>query len=58
MPSDEQKALLEFCRKRGIWIMSDEVYARIVYGRRAAPSFLEHAEPDDRLIVVNSFSKP
>ena len=58
MSSDQQKALLEFCRKRGIWIMSDEVYARIVYGRRAAPSFLEHADSEDRVIVINSFSKP
>ena len=30
---------------------------RIVYGNRPAPSFLDHAEPDDRVIVVNSFSK-
>jgi aspartate/methionine/tyrosine aminotransferase len=37
--------------------VSDEVYARIVYDRPAAPSFLEQAAPDDRLIVVNSFSK-
>jgi aspartate/methionine/tyrosine aminotransferase len=58
MSSEEQKALLAHCRARGIWIMSDEVYARIVYGRRAAPSFLEHAEPEDRVIVINSFSKP
>jgi aspartate/methionine/tyrosine aminotransferase len=54
----EQQALLEFARRRGIWIVADEVYARLVYdGAKAAPSFLELAEPDDALVVVNSFSK-
>ena len=38
-------------------MLSDEVYARMVFDRQAAPSFLEIAEPDDRLVVVNSFSK-
>jgi aspartate/methionine/tyrosine aminotransferase len=58
MTSDEQRALLEFARKRGIWIMADEVYARLIYSRPVAPSFLEHATADDALLVLNSFSKP
>ena len=58
MPGEDQKALLEFCRQRGLWLVADEVYARLVYDGKHAPSFLEHAEPEDRLIVVNSFSKP
>jgi aspartate/methionine/tyrosine aminotransferase len=57
MSSEQQKAVLAFARRHGIWIVSDEVYARLVYDRRQAPSFLEQAEPDDRVIVVNSFSK-
>jgi aspartate/methionine/tyrosine aminotransferase len=57
MPSAQQKDVLDFCRKRGIWIVSDEVYARIVYDRPVAPSFLELAEDDDAVIAVNSFSK-
>lgn len=59
MNEAEQRAILEFCRRRGIWLIADEVYARFVYdGRAAAPSFLAIAEPEDDLIVVNSFSKP
>jgi aspartate aminotransferase len=58
MPSAQQKAVVDFCRERGLWLIADEVYTRIVYGIRHAPSFLEHAEPDDRVIVINSFSKP
>ena len=57
MSVDEQRLLLEGCRRRGLWLISDEVYARLVYDRPHAPSFLEIAEPDDLLIVVNSFSK-
>lgn len=54
--SDMQK-VMDFARKRGIWIISDEVYGRLAYGMKRAPSFLDVAEKDDRLIVVNSFSK-
>jgi aspartate/methionine/tyrosine aminotransferase len=57
MSAEEQSAVLEFARKRGIWIVSDDVYARIVYDCPVAPSFLEQALEGDRLIVVNSFSK-
>jgi aspartate aminotransferase len=57
MSGEQQRAVLEFARARGIWIVADEVYARIVYDRAVAPSFLEQALPDDRVIVVNSFSK-
>jgi aspartate aminotransferase len=58
MSSDEQRALLDFARSRGLWVMADEVYARLIYTRPVAPSFLELAGPDDPLIVLNSFSKP
>jgi aspartate aminotransferase len=55
--SEEIAALLDFARERGLWIVADEVYGRIVYGNQVAPSFLAAAAPEDRLIVVNSFSK-
>jgi aspartate aminotransferase len=51
------EALLAFARSRGIWLMSDEVYERIVYDRPVALSLLDIAEADDRIIVINSFSK-
>jgi len=59
MRETEQKALLAFARSRGIAIISDEVYGTILYdGRSHAPSFLQIAEPDDTVFVINSFSKP
>jgi aspartate/methionine/tyrosine aminotransferase len=54
---DEMDHILKVLRARGTWLISDEVYAGIVFDRPVAPSFLDVAEPEDRLIVVNSFSK-
>ena len=54
----ELEAIFAFCRDHGIWMVCDDVYARLVYdGRTLAPSVAQMAEPDDRVIVINSFSK-
>ena len=57
----EQQAILEHCRRTGTWILADEVYERLYFAgdtaNGAAPSFLDVAEPNDRLIVAHSFSK-
>lgn len=56
----EQRQILEHCRRLGIWIVADEVYERLFFAGVAgdcAPSFLDLADPQDRLVVVNSFSK-
>ncbi|MFP6558677.1 pyridoxal phosphate-dependent aminotransferase [Paraburkholderia sp. B3] len=63
MTREEQRAVLDHCRRHGIWIVADEVYERLYYesegeaGGRTAPSFLDIASRDERLICVNSFSK-
>ncbi len=57
---DEQQTLLAHCRKTGTWILADEVYERLYFeptSNGCAPSFLDIAQPDDHLVVVNSFSK-
>jgi aspartate/methionine/tyrosine aminotransferase len=73
----QQEIVLAHCRKHGIWILSDDVYERLVYpdpnatlesnpraSRNAmsgalpcAPSFLDIADAQDRLVSANSFSK-
>lgn len=54
----ELQIILDLCRRNGVWLVSDEVYSRLVYdGAAAAPSLLDVAGPDDRVIVCNSFSK-
>jgi aspartate/methionine/tyrosine aminotransferase len=58
MTRAEQEAVLAHCRRTGTWIVSDEVYERLFFaGGKSAPSFLDIASPDDRLIVTQSFSK-
>ena len=57
MEAEQQRQLLEFARSRGIAILADEVYQRIVYDRLYAPSLLEIATPEDLVFVINSFSK-
>jgi aspartate/methionine/tyrosine aminotransferase len=53
----EQETILAHCRRTGTWIIADEVYERVYFAGACAPSFLDIAEPDDRLIVAHSFSK-
>jgi aspartate/methionine/tyrosine aminotransferase len=57
LSAEERRAILAFARERGVWIISDEVYHRIVYDRPVAETFLQIAEPEDPLFVVHSFSK-
>jgi aspartate/methionine/tyrosine aminotransferase len=60
LTADEQRAILAHCRRTGTWILADEVYERLYFAPSAngcAPSFLDCAEPDDRLVVAHSFSK-
>ena len=57
---DEQQAILAHCRRSGTWILADEVYERLYYEASpngCAPSFLDVAGPQDKLVVVHSFSK-
>ncbi len=54
---DTLLAVRDLARRRGLWLIADEVYSRLCYDRDPAPSFLEVMEPDERLIVVHSFSK-
>jgi aspartate/methionine/tyrosine aminotransferase len=57
---DEQRRIADHCRATGTWILADEVYERLYYAggtHACAPSFLDVCAPDDRLVVVHSFSK-
>lgn len=57
---DDLIAIRDFARKSGIWILADEVYGRFHFstsGDKRAPSFLDVCEPEERLILCNTFSK-
>jgi len=57
----DQRAILEHCRRLGIWILADDAYERLYYegadGVAVAPSFLDLADAGDRVISINTFSK-
>lgn len=62
MTTDELKAIRDFARDRGLWLIADEVYARFVYAdlggnRNVSPSVLDICDPEERLICTNTFSK-
>ena len=57
MTAEEVRRVLDFARARGLWVVADEVYNRMVYDADSAPSFLSAATPEDRVLAVNSFSK-
>ncbi|MEA3195039.1 MAG: hypothetical protein QOD26_3372 [Betaproteobacteria bacterium] len=55
---EQQRAILEHCRRHGIWIFADDAYERLYFGEGGvAPSFLDLAESEDRVISANTFSK-
>jgi aspartate/methionine/tyrosine aminotransferase len=56
---EEQRSILARCRQYGTWLVADDVYERLYYREDvpAAPSFLDIAEPDERVVSTNSFSK-
>ncbi len=59
---DEQRGLLEFARRHGIWLLADEVYERLWYPDSAelgtpTPSILRICDRQDPVFVVQSMSK-
>jgi aspartate/methionine/tyrosine aminotransferase len=55
---EQQRAILDHCRRHGIWIFADDAYERLYYeGNNIAPSFLDLADPGERVISTNTFSK-
>ena len=56
--AEELKAILERCRRNGIWIFADDAYERLYYEENGvAPSFMDLASDEERLISANTFSK-
>ncbi|HEY0994877.1 MAG TPA: pyridoxal phosphate-dependent aminotransferase [Gemmatimonadaceae bacterium] len=53
----ELRAILDLARARGWWVIADEIYRHIAYGGGPAPSALEVATPEDRLVVVDGVAK-
>jgi aspartate/methionine/tyrosine aminotransferase len=53
LDADELAAIAAECRRRGAWLISDEIYHGLTYGRRAVCAL----EVEPNALVINSFSK-
>ncbi|MBW3563994.1 MAG: pyridoxal phosphate-dependent aminotransferase [Acidobacteria bacterium] len=54
---EELDMVAEFCREKGLFLLSDEVYREFTFDGRRPISALELDEMDELLIVVDSLSK-
>ncbi len=63
LEAGDREAILDHCRRLGVWILTDDVYERVSFGAAddrgvtTAPSFLALTNDDDRVVSINSFSK-
>ncbi len=49
--------LCDIARRKGLWLIADEIYSRFHYDDARAPSFLDVTQAGDSILFVNSFSK-
>jgi aspartate aminotransferase len=56
-PEKHMHALRDLARRRDLYLIGDETYADLVYGNARHTSVLDPPDPDDRVILVGSFSK-
>jgi aspartate aminotransferase len=55
---DELEAIARWARDRGVWLISDEIYARLCYLGQRAPGLLDlPPELLERAVVINGASK-
>jgi aspartate aminotransferase len=57
IPPDEFAKILALCRRRGVWLLSDECYSHFTYGAAKPFSIASLPDSKDRLIIAGSFSK-
>src|SRR5260370_14030072 len=51
-----QRGLAELAVKHDLWVLSDEIYARIIYGGEYI-SMLRYPGMPDRTLIIDGFSK-
>ncbi len=54
---DEIAATLDIARRNDLWIVADEIYGRMTYDGRRAPSFHDVMAEDDKILFVQTLSK-
>src|SRR3979411_397810 len=53
---DVQRGLAELAVKHDLWVLSDEIYARIIYGGEYV-SMLSYPGMEERTLIIDGFSK-
>ena len=54
---EELEALVPVIKDSGIWVISDEIYEKLVYGDAKFESFAQFDEIKDQVILINGVSK-
>jgi len=54
---DDLKQLLSLARAHGLWIIADEIYGRLTFEGKRAPSFHDIIDEKDRVLFVQTLSK-
>jgi len=57
IPAGELQKILEVCKRRGVWLMSDECYSHFTYGDAKPYSIASVPESKAGLIIIGSMSK-
>lgn len=57
LKKSEVEEIVDLCVENDVWVLSDEVYDRIVFSGNAHTSFAEYPQLKDHLILVNGYSK-
>jgi aspartate/methionine/tyrosine aminotransferase len=57
MPVDDLEHVAAAARRSDAWVLSDEIYARLVYDGKNAPSIAALAGMAERTVIVDGFSK-
>jgi aspartate aminotransferase len=59
-PEEQIREIVEYCEDRKINLIMDDIYHRLLFDGKEAPScfsFAKHLDGDSRLIVINGISK-
>ena len=57
MPQEDLQHIADAAQKHDFWVMSDEIYMRLVYDSLQAPSIAALPGMQERTIIVDGFSK-
>lgn len=59
-PADFIREIVEYCEKKGIYLIMDDIYHKLVYDGKTAPSCYDYSKDNSdssRIIVINGVSK-